>query len=77
MSVRYIIGKYLILCDNYLLQKKLGNAYFFQVFIILNGVSGEIRTRDPRLRRALLYPAELRRQLRQQNNYTITLQKIQ
>ena len=35
--------------------------------ILKNGASGEIRTPDPRLRRAMLYPAELRTQ----NNYII------
>ena len=50
---------------------------FSSFYIVKNGVPGEIRTRDPRLRRALLYPAELRRQLMQQIHYTIYLQKNQ
>lgn len=36
------------------------NAYAF--ICLFNGIPGGIRTPDPRLRRALLYPAELLRQ---------------
>ena len=43
------------------------------------GVPGEIRTPDPRLRRALLYPAELLRHIcsNEQINYTTNIFFIQ
>ncbi len=46
---------------NVFLQKKILNC--LRIFLFQTGVPGEIRTPDPRLRRALLYPAELLRHL--------------
>ncbi len=46
-------------------QKKILNL--IRIFLFQTGVPGEIRTPDPRLRRALLYPAELLRRFVQMN----------
>ena len=62
-----IICKYGILCDNYFItEKNLEMLIFPSFYIVKNGVPGEIRTRDPRLRS----------QLRFQNTYQLLLTPI-
>ena len=43
--------------------KKAGKTKLATIDYVRYGAPGAIRTRDPRLRRAVLYPAELRAQL--------------